>query len=103
MNPSKLPAPVTPRQVEEELIIGADEEDSDEEEPVPGQPSNHSLVCTRTRRLLPAKPTAAWQDEDDEQVEVDIDQKGRTRKLRETEEENGTLSGVDYVARLRAL
>lgn len=72
-------------QVEEELIIGADEEDSDDEEPVP------------------AKPTAAWQDEDDEQVEVDIDQKGRTRKLRETEEENGTLSGVDYVARLRAL
>lgn len=71
----------------EELIIPADDdsEDSDEEE------------------APPAKSTAAWQDDDDEEVEIDMDKKGRTRKLRETEEENSTLSGVDYVARLRAL
>jgi hypothetical protein len=50
-----------------------------------------------------AKSSAAWQDDDDEEVEIDMDKKGRTRKLRETEEENSTLSGVDYVARLRAL
>eukprot|EP00658_Telonema_sp_P-2_P009309 TRINITY_DN13491_c0_g1_i1.p1 TRINITY_DN13491_c0_g1~~TRINITY_DN13491_c0_g1_i1.p1 ORF type:complete len:446 (-),score=131.39 TRINITY_DN13491_c0_g1_i1:3-1244(-) len=46
---------------------------------------------------------AAWHDEDDDQVEVNIDKSNRTKKLRQSEEEDGAMTGADYVARLRSL
>ena len=46
---------------------------------------------------------AAWQDDDDDEVEINLSQSNRAKKLRKEDEEDPTLSGVDYVARLRDL
>lgn len=81
----------------------------------------HAHVSTRPEYLMPARGGSvsddrvgglvvaaeeeemrpAWRDEDDDDVEVDIANKDRLRKLRRTEEEE-KISGVEYEARLRA-
>lgn len=43
-----------------------------------------------------------WQDEDDENTEINISHKRRTRKLLKSEEEK-SVNGVEYNKRLREL
>lgn len=52
-----------------------------------------------TQKTSPLK--AAWFDEDDSKVYVDITAKNRLKKLRQTEAEDGRLRGDEYTRRLR--
>jgi len=49
---------------------------------------------------IPSEPQPAWEDPDEDQVQVNIVQCARLRKLRESEAEE-TLTGLEYERRLR--
>ncbi|KAF8052663.1 hypothetical protein N665_1523s0018 [Sinapis alba] len=52
-------------------------------------------------RVLVKKGEAAWEDEEEKEINIDIGTVNRLRKLRK-EENEGLISGSEYIARLRA-
>ncbi|AED91981.1 U3 small nucleolar RNA-associated protein 18 [Arabidopsis thaliana] len=69
------------------------EDDGDDDEELSDE-ENGQVVAIR-------KGEAAWEDEEEKQINVDIASVNRLRKLRK-EENEGLISGSEYIARLRA-
>lgn len=74
------------------------EEESEEEEEVIA--AGFSISRKRTEPVAIAESKAAWVDEDDEEIEVDLTSQNRLRKLRQTQGET-VVSGREYMHRLR--
>jgi len=75
--------------------LGDDSEEEDEEEELFGGMSGRA-----GRGAVTGPPAAAWEDPDEEGIEVAVASKDRLRKLRQEEHET-TLGGKEYVQRLR--
>ena len=70
---------------------GGESEEEVQEEPEP---------AAATTRRGPWEKTAAWHDDDDSAISVDLAGKDRLRKLRKEEDETA-VSGVEYAERIR--